>query len=76
MRDARYDENSLHSAAAGPVGWWVTISWGVSSRAKTSGGRGVQRQQKDVLAARIVSFEPINFHLDKEAPYSVAAWQS
>ena len=59
-----------------PAGWWVTISWGVSSRAKTSGGRGVQRQQKDVLAARIVSFEPINFHLDKEAPCSVAAWQS
>ena len=59
-----------------PASWRVTISWGVSSRAKTSGGRGVQRQQKDVLAVRIVSFEPINFHLDKEAPYSVAAWQS
>ena len=38
--------------------------------------RGVQRQQKDVLAARIVSFEPINFHLDKEAPCSVAPWQN
>ena len=59
--------------ASRPVGY---NKLGVSSRAKTSGGRGVQRQQKDVLAARIVSFEPINFHLDKEAPYSVAAWQS
>ena len=50
-----------------------TVPAGWASRLSGSFGfwsKNLQRQQKDVLA-RIVSFEPINFHLDKEAPCSV-----